>query len=849
MRIGWLLALLIGLPPTASPAAAQDYYVGHPRLLFGSGDLQALRTKVNAGGDADIAYTAIHSWASLVLSSPPANLLGSWEGAHTVSQLALTGCIETSGEPFAAKACEVALYLARNRAPTSDEFASALRLQSLAYAYDMSGATATPAERAEIRQAMRTYLDYMPVHFNYYCQAYNPYTGNHGMTVGASMGLAAIALWDDVLPSGRDSLQAALTFGDQLVQKCSTDILGADGSYREGVLYAGWVVRMAAPYFEARRRFDATDLAADPRWRHLVEWLCYELDPAGGGRTLNLNDSPSSTRPLALHGTVLEWAQARWSDPLAKYLHKHVVGTYGYDYGLYADRVATVLWSQSMWDVSPATRLPRSHLFASRGLYFYRSGWKTAAVGNEVLFSFFSGPFFGGHAQEDQNQFTLTAFGRHWATDCGGVGTTQTPKETAAHNLILVDGRGEHNAGNSIGTDGRIAAVQISSFADYLRGDAMQAYATYSPFNAPGQPFPTSDWSWGYDGGNPLQRASRVCLVVKAGETPAYVVVADDIRKDDAVHDYDWLLHTESTHNFDLASDPAEITAPQGALDVYFAHPRPADLSLTWAPFTHGGVDPPTRRLVARAHTIEPRYCVVLVPRANGTPAPAYSASDDSAVTHFGVDWGTLQDEGVFAPHHDATAGSLVTDAMFAFVRRDANGVRRWLLAEGTHLEAGPQTLATFADTVLAVCSGDTVHLSRPDVDYLAWAPDAVAVLGPAGPLSFRRDGDWIRNTTPTAILPGAPDGMWLAPLQPNPARALATAAFQVPFAGRARVVVLDVRGARVATLRDAVLEAGVHRAVWNGRDAGGRLCAAGTYFVVVEFAGRRATQKLVWTR
>ena len=43
------------------------------------------------------------------------------------------------------------------------------------------------------------------------------------------------------------------------------------------------------------------------------------------------------------------------------------------------------------------------------------------------------------------------------------------------------------------------------------------AYTTHSPFNDPGYPFPDSDWSWGYDGGNPMTDAWRELLVLTGG--------------------------------------------------------------------------------------------------------------------------------------------------------------------------------------------------------------------------------------------------------------------------------------------------------------------------------------------
>ena len=830
-------------------AHAGDLYLGHPKLLFEATEVPALRSQLADGGDDDAAYAAILTWSQAVLPLTPQSLLGSWEGLHAVAQLGLAAQIELDGSAYAAKVREMVLWLVDNRAPTNDEFGTGVRLQSLALGYDLAFADATPEEREAVRGEMRAYLDYMPPRFNFYCQAYNPYCGNHGMTVGTSMGLACIALWDDVTLSGRDSLAAAFDFAEPIIDKCLSDILPADGAYREGVLYAGWILRVAAPYFEARRRFDGLDYGLDPRFARLVEWLCYELAPDGSGRTNNLNDAPWSTRPLALHGTILEWAQARWNDPLAKYLHDHVVGTYGYDYNAFADRVAVALWSRPIAAVNPATQLPSGRLFADRGLYYYRSAWKTAHIGDEVQFAFSTGKFYGGHIQEDRGQFTLAALGQRFAVDCGGVGANPTPKETAAHNLVLCDGLGQHNAGNSVGTDGQVVSSLLSGFADYVRADARDAYATHSEFNAPGYPFPTSDWSWGYDGGNPLERADRTCVVVKGGPVPAWVMVADDVRKDASPHAWDWLLHTSLAHTLDTVSEPARLVNAAVGCDVFFAHPPAAQRTISSALFQHGGVDPGTRRIAVRATTVEPRFAVVLLPRRNSDPQPVYTASDDGNATTIGLDWGSVQDVAIFNPHQTAVTGDVETDGTTAIVRRTGGVVTGYLAGDATTLRAGGIDLVVLDERGSIALADDTLHVSSNTVRFSAWGPAITDVQGPDGPLLFERDGDYVHHAVPSDAVGGGAVSNWIAAPHPNPATDLTTARFAVARAAQVRATVVDVRGAVVATLADGRWTPGTHTLQWNGIDRRGHRAAAGVYFLCLDVDGERSSRKLVRAR
>ncbi len=857
------LLMLIALPAVASPArplvSTDSTYANHPLLLFETSDVPALRAKLQDGGDDDNAYNSMRLWASAALSSTVTSLLGTWEGLQSVAQLGFVSQVDTAGAPFAAKCRDIVLYLARNRNVTSDEFGSALRLQTMALGYDLAFADATPAEREEVRAEMRTYLDFMPAHFNYFSYQYNPYTGNHGLTVGASMGLAVIALWDDVPAADHAALGSHMAFGDVLVQKCATDILGSDGAYKEGVLYAGWIFRMLAPYAEARLRFDGTDLVSDPRFARVAEWLCYEVLPEGTGRTNNLNDSPWATRPLALHNTYLPWAQSRFGSVLAKYLQRHVTGTYGFDYSIYADRVATALWSQPLPLVDPATILPDGKLFADRGLYFYRSGWKSGANGDEILFSFYSGAFFGGHAQEDQNHFTLAAYRERMVGDCGAVGSTSTPKQTQSHNAILVDGIGQHNAGSSIGTDGSITTSLLTPFTDFVHGDAAQAYATYSPFNAAGVPFPTSDWSWGYDGGNPLLRADRRALIVKGPDAPPWILIADDIAKDSAVHTYDWLLHLRNNLSVNTSARPVVATGGAAKLEIYFAHPEPGDLAVTVASYTHGGVDPATQRLVATTTSIAPRYCTALVPLPSSAASPLYASWQVGDATGLALDWGAVRDVTVHDPAR-ALVGSLVpadslvipdsiaTDGTLSLVRHAASEVLAFTLAEGTRLHWSGVDLVTLSAEASATMNGETVFLSRADIGFRIWAPRATRVVGPNGDVAFVHNGDFVVDPYSSDVVVHS-TRLQLEAIWPNPVRGTAQFTFDLAAAAHARLRIVNVRGAEVATAFAGAAPTGRSRVSWDGLDARGRRLAAGIYLAVLDSGGERRVRRFLITR
>jgi hypothetical protein len=79
----------------------------------------------------------------------------------------------------------------------------------------------------------------------------------------------------------------------------------------------------------------------------------------------------------------------------------------------------------------------------------------------------------------------------------------------------------------------------------------------------------------------------------------------------------------------------------------------------------------------------------------------------------------------------------------------------------------------------------------------------------------------------------------------PNPFNPRTTVRFEIESPGRAQVTIHDVRGRRIATLVDSVLDAGEHSQIWEGVDDLGRSVASGMYLVLLRAGGEARTGKL----
>jgi len=860
------LFLLIATSAAAVPgdrATAIDalsdtlYNAFHPRLLFDKDEIPGLYAKVRDGGQDDYAYLFIRNRVDYVYKFlATTDLLENDYGLEEIANLALATYLES---PYDTTARDIGkaltLVIADSFEVDNDIYASSLRLRNLALGYDCFFADATVEERARVRDEVASYLTYMTTDINYIIWLYHPYVSNQTAMGSAAIGLAAIGLQNELDPA---LASAALDLADDYFHAWLDAQLDPQGAYREGLLYGLWSMRHLVYYFEARKRFDGYDYLQFPGIGQMEGWIAYELDPRGLGRVNNLQDCTDFFRPLARHTTYLDWAQSAWGSELAVYLFLHGPGPFGVDMGDNADKAGTVLWAQPLSAAAPESLLPPAKLWTGRGFYYYRTGWPFLFDSDDVVFSFYSGVFQGGHAQEDQNQFTLTAYGEKLVTDHGA---GSIARQSEAHNMVFIDGAGQHNAGGSIGTDGVIADYLIGDYIDYLVGDATLAYTTYSPYNENGYPFPTSDWSWGHKGANPVNFALRKVVVVHEAETPPYFIIRDDIEKDGGVHAYEWRLHTQEDNAVDASSNPIHITGDTGSMEVFVVAPCFDSLAASVAYFDNFSEDDNSNLLSLTVNAVNPLFTTILLPRATSASPPAISESDTSGAAVTTIDWGNGYTDvmvaggvagcptpaaSVYASGNASAVGSVATDAEIAVLRLYNGAMVRYLMANGTTLWYDGVEWAHLSNGPAGVSQSDAViYFDRPDADFAIYSPSDLDVYYHKSRISTVRQGDYLL----TAATSGAesdvrtPAGLSVR-AYPNPFNPDVRVVLSTPAKTPATVDVYDVAGRRVASLWSGTLEPGETTLRWNAASQGASV-ASGVYFLRVETASGVRTVKL----
>jgi hypothetical protein len=843
-------ALMLPAAPALSDGTAVSdsaYAATHPDLIFSVADIPALYAKVRDGGIDDQAYQFIRNRVDNVYSGlSPTQLLEDDYGLEQFLNLGVAGYLESPYDTAALNTGrQLTLLLADSFAVDTDPYASSLRLRNLVIGYDLFMSTATVEERTRVVDEVQSYVTFMLTSLDYELWHHRPYVSNKTAMIAAALGMAGVGLHAEL---GSASATAARAESDNFIQDWMSAQLEVEGCYREGLLYGLWSMRHLVYYFEARRRFDGYDYAQIPAIRNMADWLLYEIDPRGSGRTNNIQDCTDFFRPLARHNTYLDWARWRWGSESAEYLSLHGPGGFGVDMGDNSDKAATAIWGETAMATDPGTTLPASRLWTGRGLYYYRTGWPFLFDSDDVVFSFYSGVFHGGHAQEDQNQFTITGYGEKLVTDHGA---GFPAKESEAHNIVLIDGMGQHNAGLSIGTDGRIDNYILGEHMDLVVGDATRAYTTYSPYNENGVPYPGIIWSWGHTGANPVNHALRTVMVMHEAETPPYFVIIDDIEKDGAVHEYEWRLHTAEENAVNADANPVVIAGDQGAMDVYVVNPCFDSLAAGVSYFDNGAEDDNSNVLSLTASAVvNPYFVTVLMPRSAYASAPTMSTTRWGSGTATTIDWSNGYSDLILTAANDCVAGgvppaAVTTDAKLALARTFGTSVLRYLMVEGTSLwSGGIERVAIYDGPASVVRSANAAWVDRVDADFSIYAPQDIPVYYHVIEIPTVRVGDYLITVAPSAAVP--PAG---GPLQvrafPNPFNPEVHISVTVAAAVDAVAEVYDVAGRRVARVWEGRTVAGENRISWAGRDNAGRAVPSGVYFLRVRAGTEERTTKL----
>lgn len=317
--------------------------------------------------------------------------------------------------------------------------------------------------------------------------------------------------------------------------------------------------------------------------------------------------------------------------------------------------------------IATELELPLALYSPAKGYAYARSSWDPDAV--RLDFDARSDLWDLGHIHADRNGFTMSALGRRWVFDPG-----YHMEYSDLHSSVLIDGRGQ--SGTS--TDdvqlwppmpAKMLEVRNSDSLFVAAGDATLAYSLARPR---GEDLPDSGYTWGdlladpdytdeqhalpllareY---NPVRFAYRTVALAR-GEHP-FVVVADDIQKDEAPHTYQWVFNTRGAYPWNqltVVMEPGATSSqavlrheadvdpgtPRLLVEVLAGEGEAEIIALRDDQLTASSGDPHTHRrlFIERSQTVSPGFRIALIPFREGEPLPVVEYDGTTlSVTHGG---------------------------------------------------------------------------------------------------------------------------------------------------------------------------------------------------------------------
>ncbi|MBN2449069.1 MAG: heparinase II/III family protein [Lentisphaeria bacterium] len=702
----------------------------HPRLQFTEAEAKAIQQRLEADPDHPVRYyyDGLLAAAGKQVAAPAA-LRDPRGSAQALNEVAVAFAL-TGRREFGDRGADYLDRLSRKdfgRNPTS-VLGNGEYLDAMAWGYD----ALYPHLTEDLRQRVRERLDIEAQWLWTAARTLSKDTiqgwwasdhANNWQAVSAGgLGMAALALLGEN-PSAELWLREALT----QVKMLMDGAFDADGAYFESPMYHKYAMEYLTTFASALRRTGGEDLFEyrGQLLRQSCLYNLYMMEPTrdhfpafNDGRRLAGNP------PQALHpaGAYFARIAAVHRDGLVRWLFDAMYGpqrrfpVWNFQHG-HPDSVVWYDETLPVEDPDSSPRLALARCWPEHGRAALRTGW---ADPNGILFAMECG-HYGSHGHADQGSFTLTAYGEHLVDDTGYGGWEA---ESEAHSVILIDGKGQ-------GKNGMLGSIRDflhTPAMDYFEADSTPAYA-------------------------PASLVKRHVVFLR----PNAFLIADEVRKDDEPHTYEWLLHAK-------VGQPGAAIGIKAPDRVTFQCERAAlEIRLFGAGQMRTEAAEKNGHRFLRVTTATPRpearFLALLQPTDPENPAPPATAVEDGNLTGCRVgedvvlwprapgEWryGPLRSDAFLAVHRPASRCLFVKAARNASAPPlgfRSDGPITAVLWEGeTRLVASAPVNVTFAPGYLA---GAAVFATDQDRDAandirVAAVDDGGRVTLPAGAYTVRR--------------------------------------------------------------------------------------------------------------
>ncbi len=541
---------------------------------------------------------------------------------------------------------------------TGNDEAGMPMLERMALAYDWIADELSHEEKVKVMFSLRRRGEQVMDYYRGVDFISAPWS-NHAVRVLAFMGMASVSCLGE-FPEAEQWLNYVMRCYLSTYPTWGSD----DGGWAQGLSYWSAYVGWHTNFLDALRSATGINLYKKPFFRNNGYFAIYFHPPyaARGGFGDHGEAAPNLPEKLMLYKYA-----AALDDPLLQWQAENINVPGGIESKLQAREGQ---WNWYEWfveDVFAVLCPPDEELrsVAPTALEDTRwlkdIGWVAlhSALGepDSDVWALFKSSRYGSfsHSHADQNSFQLNAWGRPLLIDSGYYPWYGSPhhnlwtRQTAAHNAVLVDGRGQGSG--SMEAAGRIVRYEPKGLVTFVTGDATAAY------NVPMNEFTEKQWKELLDvplpPSGPAVTAARRTLAFRgeAGQPdPAYR--GEPQRPWLAVHDY-LSAQKPATFQFMLhALERMEFDKKNGTVFIDNGPVRCVVRIISSQPLVFSQTDkfsiPPSERNEGAANqwhltigttrkAAEAKFLAIAVPFRNTEPVPAIELVEEESWRGFAV--------------------------------------------------------------------------------------------------------------------------------------------------------------------------------------------------------------------
>lgn len=518
-----------------------------------------------------------------------------------------------------------------------------------------------------------------------------------------------------------------------------------DGTYTGGLHpYSGAALESIIDFLEIARRDMGVDYTQDVDLKKYVDMVLYERLPSAAGSYIGYRFDTFSdagtwgedpiNHPSSVGG-YRGWARRMVAYGLSRYGNDPEYGPkYLWAWGQYyrntngtiktyngdSDWREALYFNDSVVSSYPITTLPTPNwptyrFFRGRDLVIARTDHFGTPNANAAYVSLLAQNHNhqSEHDQGDSGSFTFYSNNEDWAIDPGYQQGNGSGGNSYDHNTIGIDGNGYYANGvygqqyttPAYGGFSHVERVALTEGASAIKADLTRTWSlTEIPF---------------------VDHQYRYLAMVNGGPA-SYLVIGDDIQKDNSNHTYQWFFSTGEGNTVVRNGSVATVTGARNnaVLDIHTI--TPTSTTATIEDWQAGNISstPYKRLTIQSSSTVNPRFLHLLIPTPIGSSKPVVAQSTVTNGVRATVTWSNGMVDTIFwrTSVGTITDGVTSTDAVLTILRRTSGALTGVMVMDGRGVTQSGVTLfqaldgtqpVTFSsfDGVASVSSIDVARL------------------------------------------------------------------------------------------------------------------------------------------